>query len=83
MVISKMLEIIFKINDSVKSSIQKGVLSHPHMIKSPIANDFITVKCYDRIRGVKTKLHQKVIILVSMRDLHIYMTKKGSGFSMA
>ena len=51
-----------KISDSVKSFLQKWVISHPHIIRYPIANDDITVQFYDVNRVVNTELRQKVIL---------------------
>ena len=64
-----------KTNDSVKYSIQNWIIYHPHVIKYPISNDYITVNCYDGIRGLKTEIRQKVILQVSVRELHIEMLK--------
>ena len=33
-------------NDSVNSALQKWRISHPHVIKSPITDDYIKVKFY-------------------------------------
>ena len=64
------------INDSVKYSLQNRIISHPRVVKYPIENDYITVKFDDVIRVVKNELHQKVILQVSVFELHIYMLKK-------
>ena len=71
-----------KINDSVKSSIQNEIISHPSVIKSPIEIYYIAVKFDDGIRGVNTELRQKVILQVSFHELHIGMQKNATGFSM-
>ena len=65
-----------KINDNIKDSLQKCILSNPHVIKSSISNDYITVKFDDGIRGVKTKLCQKVLLQVSSRELHTGTLRK-------
>ena len=51
-----------KINDSVKSSLQKWIIYHPQIIQPPIANDYITVNFDDGIIGVNTELHYKVYL---------------------
>ena len=53
-----------KINDSVKYLIQKWIISHPHVIQSPIVNNYIAVNVYYEIRGVNTELLHTVIIQV-------------------
>ena len=62
-------------NDSVNYSLQKWIISHPHVIQYPIKNYFIAIKFDDGNGGVKTELRQKVIPQVSVRELHIYMLK--------
>ena len=50
---------------------------------STIKNDYITVKFDDGIREVKTELRHKVLLQVSVHELHIDMLKKDdTGFSM-
>ena len=71
------------INDSVKSSLQKWIISHPHAINYNIGNNYITFKFDDRVRGVKTELCQKFLLQLSVRELHIDMKKKATGFSMS
>ena len=44
-----------KINDTVKYELQNWIISHTHLITSTIEDDYITVKFYDGIRGVKTE----------------------------
>ena len=54
------------------------------MIQYPIENDYITVEFDDRNGWVKTELRQKVLLQVSVRELHIDILKKDApGFSMA
>ena len=60
-----------KINDSVKSSLQKRIISHPLLIQSTIENDWVTVKFYNGIIGVKTELCQKVLLQVSVREYRL------------
>ena len=60
-----------KINDSVKSSLQKWIISHPHVIQYAITNDYITVKFDDGNGGVKTEIRQEVLLQVSVHELHI------------
>ena len=55
-----------KINDSVKSSLKKWIISHPQVIQYPITNDYIKVK-----RVMKTEICQKVLLQVSVCELHI------------
>ena len=69
------------INYIVKSSLQKWITSHTHEIKYPIEKYYITVKCDDIIRVLKTELRQKVLLRVSVQELHIDMLKKdATGF---
>ena len=75
---------ILKIVDSVKSALQKWITSHPHVIQSPIANDYSKVKLAYGNGGANTELSHKLILQVSVCELHIYMLKKYSTrFSMA
>ena len=65
-----------KINDIVKSSLQKCILFHRNVIKDTILNDHIAVN-FDDVNGVmKTELRQKATLQVSVRKLHIYILKK-------
>ena len=41
---AKLCKEFSKINDTFKSELQKWIISHPHVIPYPIANDYITVK---------------------------------------
>ena len=50
-------------------------MSHPHVIQSPIENDYITFKFDDVYEGVNTELRQKVLLQVSVRELPINMLK--------
>ena len=63
----------FKINDTVKYILQKWIIYRPHVNPYHIPNYYITVKFYDGIRGVKTKLRHKVILRVSVSELQIDM----------
>ena len=69
-----------KINYSVKYSLQRWIISHPHVIQSHISNDCITVKFDGENGGVNTELLQKVILRVSVRELHTYILKMLVGF---
>ena len=81
---AKRRNLFFKINDSVKYSLQKWIIYHLHVIKYPIVNYYITFKFDDGIIVVKTEIHQKVILQVSVCELHIDKLKKyATGFSMA
>ena len=72
-----------KINDSVKSVLQKWIIFSPHLIHCPIANNNIKVKLYDGNRVEKTEIHHKVHIQVSVHEIHIDMLKEYyTGFSM-
>ena len=51
--------------------LQKWILSHSRMIQSPIENDCIKVKFHYGNGGVKTELHLKVLIQVSVRGIYI------------
>ena len=68
-------KVFLKINGSVKYSLKKLIISHPHAIQSPISNYYITFKFSDVTIGVNTELRQKVILQVSVRELHIYTPK--------
>ena len=60
------------------------MISHPHVIPYPIANHYIKFKFDDGIRVAKTEISQKVLLQVSISELHIYMfLKKVTGFYMA
>ena len=53
------------------------------MVQSPISNYYIKVKLDDRNGEEKNELHQKVFLLISVSELHIYMINKDStGFPM-
>ena len=71
----KLRKVFSKNYDSVKSSLQKWITYHPHVIKSPIVNDYITVKFDDGNLGVKTEIRQKVLLHVSVREIHTDMQK--------
>ena len=64
-----------KINNSVKSALQKWIISHPHVIKSTIEYNYITVKLDDGYRPVNTEVRQKVFLQISFRELHKDMQK--------
>ena len=72
---AKCCKLFSKIDDSVKSSLQKWITSHPHVIQSPISNDYITVKFDDVIRVVKTELRKRVLLQVYVHELPIDMLK--------
>ena len=51
-------------NDNIRYYLQKWIISHPHVIKFTISNDYITIK-FDNInvnRGVRTELYQNVLL---------------------
>ena len=52
------------------------MLSHPHVIKSLIANYCIKLRLYDVDGGSNTELSHKVITRVSVYGIHIDMLKK-------
>ena len=62
---AKSCKIFSKINYSVESSLQKWIISHPYIIKYPIANDYIKVNFYDGIRRVTNEPRHKVLLRVS------------------
>ena len=72
---AKLCKGLSKINDSSKSSLRKWIIYHPYVIKYHIKNDCIVVKFYDIIRRVNTELRQKVLLQVSLRELHTDMQK--------
>ena len=47
-----------RISDGVESSLHKWIISHPHVIKYPIANDYIKVRFDDGNGGVNIDLQQ-------------------------
>ena len=49
------------------------MIYHPHVIKYLISNNYITRKAENGVRGVKTELHQKILLKVSVHELHIDM----------
>ena len=71
-----------KINYSVKSYFHKWVISHSLMIQFPIENYYIRVKFDNVLRGVNIELRQKMLLQVSVREVHIYMQKKAIGGSI-
>ena len=72
---------ILKTYYSVKSDLHKWIISHPRLIQPPIKKDYIKVKFNDGIGGENTEIQQKVILQVSVRELHIDMLKKcATGF---
>ena len=84
LVILKTRKIFLKINDTVKYLLKKRTISRPHVIPYPISNDNTIVNFDDVIRGVKTEIRQKVLLQVSISELHIYMfLKTFTGFYMA
>ena len=50
-----------KINDTVKSELQKWIIYCPHVIPYSMENYFIPLNFDNGITGVKTELHQKLI----------------------
>ena len=50
----------------MKSDLQREVISHPHVIYSPIANYFIEINLYDENGGKNTKLHLCIIPVSGM-----------------
>ena len=59
------------------------MISHPHVIQSPIVNYYITVNFDNGIRVVNAELFQKLLLQVSVRGLHIVMLKiYATSFSM-
>ena len=60
-----------KINDSVKSVLQKWIIFSPHLIHCTIVNNNIKVKLYDGNRVDKTEIHQRVLVQISVHELHI------------
>ena len=53
------------------------------MIQSAIENCYITVKFDNGNGGLKTELCHKVLLQLSFYELHTYMQKNATGFSMA
>ena len=52
------------------------MIYHPHVVQSIITNDYITVHFDDGNGRVKTEIRHKVLLQVSLYELHIYMQKK-------
>ena len=45
-----------RVNDCVKYELQKILLSHTHVIESPISNDYIELKLYEGNGREKTEI---------------------------
>ena len=58
-----------------KISLQKWIISHPHVIQYPISNDYITVQFCDGNGGVKTDIRLEVTLQVSVRGLYLDVLK--------
>ena len=52
------------------------MISHPSVIQYPIEHDYTAVKFFYENLLVKAELHQKVLLRLSVHELHIYMKKK-------
>ena len=74
----KYLKLFSKIDDLVKYFLQKLILSHPHLIQYPIANDFIQVDMDDGNGLTNMEVRQKVLFKVPVRELHMEMKNKYS-----
>ena len=69
---------------SVKYSLQKWISFHTYVIRSRIAKNYIKVKLYDINGGSDNELCHKVLIQVSVCEIHIDILKKDTDvFSMA
>ena len=66
-------KVFWKINDSVKSSLQKWIISYPRTVQSHIVNYYIKVNFDDGNGVVKTELRQQVLLQVFVYELHIDM----------
>ena len=57
------------------------IISHPHVIQSPVANKYSKVK-FDGVNGrLKAELRQKVLLRVYVHEIHIDMLNKyANGF---
>ena len=72
------------INDSVKYSLQKQILSYPYLINYPISNEHVKVMLDDINVEAKYKLHHKVLQVPVLETHIIDMLKKYfTGFSIA
>ena len=71
----KCCKVFSNINDGFNSSLWKCLIYLPHVIPSPIASDYIKVKFYDGNGVVKTEIRQKVLLHVSVREIHTDMQK--------
>ena len=67
----KYRKIFSNIDNSVKSALNKWILSHLHINQSPITNYNIQVKLYDGNGETETELRHKVIFQVPVCELHI------------
>ena len=56
-------------NDCVKSDLNKWIIYHPHVIKYPIANNYIIIKLDDINEVKNTELHNKFILQVFINEL--------------
>ena len=80
---AKLRKVFSKNNDSVNSSLQMWIIYHPRVIQYLIVNYYIAVNFDDGNIGAKNELRQKVLLQVSVRELHIEILKKyATGFSM-
>ena len=64
-----------KIDDSVKYSLQKWIITHTYVIQYPIANDYTTVNFDSGNGGANNEIHHKVLLQVSVSELDIDMLK--------
>ena len=71
----KRYKVFSKINDSVKSCLYKWIISTPRVILYTILNDYISVKSDNGNGWVNTVQGQKVLLRVSVCELHLDMLK--------
>ena len=65
------------IHNSVKSYLQKQILSYPYLINYPISNEHVKVMLDDINVEAKYKLHHKMLLQVPVLETHIIdMLKK-------
>ena len=58
-------------NGIVKYDFQRWIIYHQHVIHYTIVNYIITIRLDDGNGGKNTELHNKVLLQVSVYELHI------------
>ena len=68
-----------KVSSTLKKALHEWVINHPSVVASPIKKD--TLKVRDPETGLKTKVVNKLLLEISVRELHndLLDEKKGLG----